>query len=75
MARYRFYIDGELADLDQDGEEFDGDHAACISALRTFGEMLRDEQILLQAKSFSVRVADAEERSVILLTARATIGG
>ena len=73
MARYHFYIDGELVDLDQDGEEFGNDDAARMSALRAFGEILRDERILLQTGSFSIRVNDDQGRSVIVLVASATM--
>lgn len=73
MARYHFYIDGELADLDQDGEEFGDDDAARMSALRAFGEMLRDERILLHSGSFCMRVNDEQGRSVIVLAAQATM--
>lgn len=75
MARYHFCIDGELADLDRDGEEFIDDDAARMSALRAFGEILRDERILLQSGSFSMSVTDAGGRSVIVLVAEATIQG
>jgi hypothetical protein len=73
VARYHFYIDGELADLNQDGEEFGDDDAARVSALRAFGEILRDERVLLQSRSFSMKVTDHLGRSVIVLAAKAAI--
>ena len=73
MAKYHFYIAGDLADPNQDGEEFDDDDAARISALRAFGEILRDERILLESGSFSMRVTDELGRTVILLTAQAAV--
>jgi hypothetical protein len=73
VAKYHFYIDGELADLNQDGEEFGDDDAARVSALRAFGEILRDERILLKSRSFSMSVTDHLGRSVIVLAANAAI--
>jgi hypothetical protein len=73
VAKYHFYIDGDLADLNQDGEEFGDDDAARSSALRAFGEMLRDERVLLRSGSFSISVTDEQGRSVIRLTAEATL--
>jgi hypothetical protein len=75
VAKYHFYIDGELADPSQDGEDFADDDAARVSALRAFGEILRDERILLQSAFFSMRVTDGSGRAIIVLAAQAEMKG
>lgn len=73
VPSYHFYIDGELADGNQGGEEFSDDDAARVSALRAFGEILRDEKRLLRSGFFSIHVTDDHDRSVIELVAAATM--
>jgi len=69
VAQYYFHINGE-PDFDEAGQEFSDDEAARLTALRAFGEILRDERVLLGSGSFSLSVTDAEGRSVVALAAR-----
>lgn len=72
MAKYHFYINGELADADQDGQDFLDRDAARDAAAQAFGEILRDDRILLRNGFFSLRLLDETGELIVELSAQAT---
>ena len=72
MPTFFFYINEELVDPDDGGQSFVDDEAAKVSAVRAFGEMLRDEGVaLLEGGSFRLLLKDEAGATVLELEARA----
>ncbi len=72
MAQYFFQVDDASGNPEEDGQDFDDDEAASLSAVRAFGEMLKDERVLLVSGLFTLHVTDDDGRTVLRLRAEAT---
>lgn len=72
MAQYFFQVDDASGEPDEDGQDFPDDEAARLSAVRAFGEMLKDERVLLVTGLFTLHVRDGDGRTVLRLKAEAT---
>lgn len=73
MPLYYFHTRNGRLTLDERGEAFDDQRAACDEALSVMGEILRDRSIdFWESGAFNVVVTDEHRRPVVTLTATAS---
>ncbi len=69
MPRFFFHLSGERARRDEEGFEFPDTHAAWSEAVRTCGEMIRDQYRTLEpARAWVMEVIDEDGRRVFSLS-------
>lgn len=68
MPRFFFHLTGEHTRRDEEGYEFPDPHAAWMEAVRTCGEMIRDQyRVLEPSRDWGMDVLDEMGRLVFSL--------